>query len=110
MICVDQKPPKLREGAETRHLVPCCFELAMDFHKHQRSAHSLTVCGLFEQLFGLYMTMSVEPFDSAACCVRKVLSPVLHPLQGFVQGGLRRQPVEVEAKDAHGPRDVRGAV
>ena len=29
--------------------------------------HSLTVRGLFEQLFGLYMTMSVEPFDSAAC-------------------------------------------
>ena len=68
MIRVDQKPPKLRaKGAETSHLVPCCFELAMDFHKHQRSAHSLTVCGLFEQLFGLYMTMSMEPFDSAAC-------------------------------------------
>ena len=44
------------------------------------------------------------------CCVLKVLSPVLHPLQGFVQGGLRRQPVEAEAEDAHGPRDVRGAV
>ena len=29
MIRVDQKPPKLRaKGAETRHLVPCCFELA----------------------------------------------------------------------------------
>ena len=39
----------------------------MDFHKHQRSAHSLTVRGLFEQLFGLYMTVSVEPLDSAAC-------------------------------------------
>ena len=68
MIRVDQKPPKLRaKGAESRHLVPCCYELAMDFHKRQRSAHSLTVRGLFEQLSGLYMTMSVEPFDSAAC-------------------------------------------
>ena len=68
MIRVDQKPPKLRaKGAETRHLVPCCYELAMDFHKQQRSTHSLTVRGLFEQLFGLYMTMSAEPFDSAAC-------------------------------------------
>ena len=68
MIHVDQKPPKLRaKGAETRHMVPCYYELAMDFHKQQQSAHSLTVRGLFRQLFGLYMTMSVEPFDSAAC-------------------------------------------
>ena len=53
MIRVDQKPPKLRaKGGET-HLVPCCFELAMDFHKQQRSAHSLTVRGLIEQLFGM---------------------------------------------------------
>ena len=37
MIRVDVK------GAETRHLVACCFELAMDFHKQQLSAHSLTV-------------------------------------------------------------------
>ena len=75
MIRVDQKPPKPRaKGAETRHLVPCCFEMVMDFHKHHRSAHSLTVRGLFEQLFGLYMTMSVEPFDSAACarCSRQL--------------------------------------
>ena len=36
MIRVGQQPPKLRaKGAETRHLVPSCFELAMDFHKHQ---------------------------------------------------------------------------
>ena len=36
MIRVEQQPPKLRaKGAETRHLVPSCFELAMDFHKHQ---------------------------------------------------------------------------
>ena len=55
------------EGWETRHLLPSCFELAMDFHKHQRSGQSLTVRGLFEQLFGLYMTRSVELFDSAAC-------------------------------------------
>ena len=94
MIRVDQKPPKQRaKGAETRHLVPCCHELATDFHEQQRSAHSLTVCGAVRQ-----------------CCVRQVLSPVLHPLQSFVQGGLRRQPVEAEAEDAHGPRDVRGAV
>ena len=54
MIRVDQKPPKLRaKSAETRHLVPCCYELAMDFHKQQRSAHSLTVRRLFEQLFSL---------------------------------------------------------
>ena len=75
MIGVDQKPPKLRaKGAETRQLVPCCSELAMDFHKHQRSAHSLTIRGLFEQVFDLYMTMSVEPFDSAACarCSRQL--------------------------------------
>ena len=108
MIRVHQKPPKLRaKGAETRHLVPCCLELAMDFHKHQQSAQSFTICGLFE-LFGLYMTMSVEPFDSAACA--KVPSPVLQPLQGLVQGGLPRQLVEADAEDAHGPRDVRGAV
>ena len=102
MIRVDQKPPKLRaEGAEIRHLVLCCHELAMDFH-------SLTVRGLIEQLFGLYMTMSVEPFDSAACarCSRQFL----HPLQSFVQGGLPRQPVEAGAEGAHGPGDVRGAV
>ena len=100
MIRVDQKPPKLRaKGAETRHLVRCCYELAMDFHKQQRSAHSLTLRGLFGQLFGLYLTMSVE-----------VLSPVLHPLQSCVQGSLRRQVVEAEAEGAHGPRDVRGAV
>ena len=68
MSRADHKPPKLSaKGAESRHLVRCCFELAMDFHKHQRSAHCLTVRGLFEQLFGLYMTMSVEPLDSAAC-------------------------------------------
>ena len=55
MIRVDRrKPRKLRaKGAETRHLV--------------LSAPSLTVRGLFEQLFGLYVTMSVGPFDSAAC-------------------------------------------
>ena len=47
---------KLRaKGAETRHLVPCGYELAMDFHKHQQSAHSLTLRGLFEQPFGSYM-------------------------------------------------------
>ena len=67
LVRVDQRPPKLRaKGAETRHLVPCCFELDMDFHKHQWSVHSLTVRGLFEQLFSLYI-MFVEPFDSAAC-------------------------------------------
>ena len=53
--------------SSSRHLVPCCYDLAMDFRKQQRSAHSLTVQGLFEQLFGLYVTMSVEPLDSAAC-------------------------------------------
>ena len=75
MIRLEQKPPKLRaKGALTRHLVPCCLELAMDFHKQQRSAHNLTVRGLFEQLIDFYMTMSVEPFDSAACarCSRQL--------------------------------------
>ena len=68
VIRVDQAPPKLRaKGAETRHLVPGGYELAMDFHKHQQSAHSLTHRGLFEQPFGLYMTMALEPFDSVAC-------------------------------------------
>ena len=84
VIRVDQTPPKLRaKGAETRLLVPCGFELAMDFHKDQQSAHSLTHRGLFEQLFGLYLTMALEPIDSAACarCSRqfcnlhKALSP-----------------------------------
>ena len=79
----------------------------MDFHKHQQSAQSLTVRGLSE-LFCLHMTMSVGPFDSAACA--KVLSPGLQPLQGLVQGGLRRQPVEADAEDTHGPPDTRGEV
>ena len=109
MIRVDQKPPRLRaKGAETRHLEPCCYELAMDFHKQQRSAHSLTVRGLFEQLFGLYMTMSVEPFDSAACarCSRQFCTLY----KTVSKRGLRRQPVEAEAEDAHGPGDARSAV
>ena len=98
-----RRPPALRaKGAETSHLGLRCLELAMDFHEHQQSVHSLIVRGLFE-LFGLQMTMSVEPIDSAACA--KVLSPGLQPLQGFVQGGLRRQPVEADAEDVHGPGD-----
>ena len=35
-------------------------ELAMDFHRNQQS-----------QLFGLYMTMSVEPFDSATALYKE---------------------------------------
>ena len=105
MIRVDQKPPKLRaKGAETCHLVPCCFELAMDFHKHQRSTHSLTVRGLFVRLVHDHVCGAVRQ-----CCVRQV-PPVLQPPQGFVQGGLRRHVVEDEAEGAHGPGDVRGAV
>ena len=104
VIRVDQTPPKLRaKGTETRQLVPCGLELAMDFHKHQQSAHSLThspwtlraaarllhdhVCGAVRQ-----------------CCVRQVLSPVLQPPQGFVQGCLQRQLVGAEAEDAQWPR------
>ena len=78
----------VRKGAETRHLVPCCYELAMDLHKQQRSAHSLIVRELFEQLCGLYMTMSVEPFDSAACarCSRQfctLYKAFVHPTTTF---------------------------
>ena len=103
VIRVDQTPPKLRaKGAETRHLVPCCFVLAMDFHKHQQSAHSLTHRGIFEQPFGLYMTMALEPFDSAACgrCSRQSCNSY----KALSKGGLQRQPVEAEAEDAQCPR------
>ena len=107
MISVDQKPPKLcAKGAETRHLVPCCFELAMDFHKHKRSDHSLTVRGLFEQLFGLFMTMSVEPIDSAACvrCSRQFCN---------LYKALSKEASDDtlwKIEDAHGPGNVGGAV
>ena len=136
MIRVDQKPPKLRaKCVETRHLVPCCYELAMNFHKQQRSAHSLTVRGLFEQLFGLYMTMSVEPFDSAACarCSRQLctlykalskeasddnlwkLKPKMHMVQEMceVQSELLGNPREFwtySGRELHGRRFVHGAL
>ena len=45
--------------ASTRSLPSCV--------RRVRRPTSLTVRGLFEQLFGLSMTMSVVPFDSAAC-------------------------------------------
>ena len=110
MIGVDQKPPKLRaKGAETRQLVPCCSELAMDFHKHQRSAHSLTIRGLFEQVFDLYMTMSVEPFDSAACarCSRQ-LSNLCKALSKEASND-KLWKLMPKMRMVH-PGDVRGAV
>ena len=103
VIRVDQTPPKLRaKGAETRHMVPCGFELAMDFHKDQQSAHSLTHRGLFEQPLGLHMTMALEPFDCAACarCSRRFCN--LHKASS--KGGLQRQLVGAEAEDAQWPR------
>ena len=57
----------------------------MDFHRHQQS-----------QLFGLYMTMSVEPFDSATALSKEAsdenlwkLKPTLsrRKLRVFVRTG-----------------------
>ena len=99
VIRVDQTLPKLRaKGTETLQLVPCGLELAMDFHKHQQSAHSLTRRGLSGQLFGLYMTMALETFNSAAYtrCSRQFCN--LH--KALSKGGLQRQPVEADAEDA----------
>ena len=76
-----------------------------DFHKQQRSAHSLTVRGLIEQLFGLYI-MSVEPFVLRAPGALASLAPSTK----LCPRGPPRQLVEAKAEDAHGPRDVRGAV
>ena len=44
MIRVDQKPPKLRaKGAETCHLVPCCYELATSTSSSGQLTASLSV-------------------------------------------------------------------
>ena len=55
-------------------LFACVFgrahELAMDFHKHQQS-----------QLFGLHMTTSVEPFDSATALSKEASDENLRKLQ-----------------------------
>ena len=97
-IRVGKTPPKLRAtGAETRHLVPCGYELAMDFHKHQQSAHSLTLRGLFEEPLGSYMTLSVE----RSAVLRAPGAPASFATSTrIVQGCLQRQLVGGEAEDA----------
>ena len=67
----------------SRHLVPCCFELAMDFPRQQHS-----------QLFGMYMTMSVEPFHSATTLSKEASdenlwkpTPSRRKLRNFVRTG-----------------------
>jgi hypothetical protein len=65
MIKMPKQAPKLRcKGAETRHLVPFCLELALKFLTEDPHTHLRYECIL--QLANFYLIMSTEPFDPAA--------------------------------------------
>ena len=64
MVKQDSKPPRFRaKGAETRHVVPFCADLAVEMWKAVSSPHKKTVADALRYLLGFYMCFGTTPFD-----------------------------------------------
>ena len=57
--------PRLRaKAAETRYLVPFCYELCMEMRDAQNTIHNNTVLECVFHLFSFYMTMGRSPYNA----------------------------------------------
>jgi len=70
MIKRDGKKPKLRlKGAETRHLVPFCVELAEECYKVTKTPYWFQILQLSRNLLTFYMCLGVSPYDAETAAV-----------------------------------------
>lgn len=68
MIKITGSPPRFRaKAADTRHLIPFIFDLALEMYEADKSIHNKIVMECVKNLFGVYSCFGAAKFDADLC-------------------------------------------